>query len=115
MFLSREARDAAGCGGCKRSYLNTATVVIFTRDDGCSRPCLCAVSGRKRTAAVKEFAALSTVCRPRALGDFFQSSVDDHAVNRRLCDEQSRFPGSRIVVLATEQIKTPGHRADAIS
>src|ERR1051325_3525683 len=114
MLLSRKARDADGGCSCKSSYLNSAMVVIFAGDDSCSRPRLSAVAGRERAAAVEEFAAFSAVRRTPSLRNGLQHAVDDRAINRGLRDQQSRFARSRIVLLATQQVKGPRCRTDTI-
>src|ERR1051325_3551041 len=114
MLVSRESRDAYGAGNSIRSYLHGASMFVFVGDDGCDCPCLRAVTGRERAAAVKKFTTLNTVEWSRALRDFLERAFHNHAIDQRFSTQQSRLSRSIIFPGSPDQIESPGDRAQAI-
>src|SRR4051812_24352020 len=89
MLVSRESRHADRTRDSIRCDLYRGTMFVFTRNHGGDRPCLCAVTGRKRSAAVEEFTTLVTRHRPRTLRDSFECSPCDYTVSQCFCTQQT--------------------------
>ena len=64
VLVSRESRHANRARDSIRSYLHGRTIFVFVGDDGRDRPCLRAVTGRKRASAIEELTSFDD--RPAA-------------------------------------------------
>src|ERR1700752_5418431 len=115
VLVSREARDAYSTGDSICRDLNRARIFVFVGDDRGDRPHLCAVTGGKRIAAVKELTTFDSGQWPRSLGNSFQRAAHDHAVDQCFGAQNARLSRSIIVALAAQQIESRRHSPEAVN
>src|SRR5215218_858079 len=115
VLVAGEARHANRTRNSISRDLHCGTMFVFTCDHGCDCPCLCAVTGRKRAATIKELTSFVTRQRPRALRDFFECRFGNHAVDQRFSTQQSRLSHSVVALLSADQIKARRNRPEAVN
>src|SRR5215217_604883 len=115
VLVTSESRHANRTRNPIRCDLHSRTIFVFVRDNRCHRPCLRAVSGRKRCATIEELTSFAAVHWSRALSDSFERRSRNHTVDQRFRTQQSRFARAIIVVLATNQIESPRNSAEAVN
>src|SRR5690348_15415964 len=115
MLVTGEPRDTHRSCKSVSSELHRGTILVFVRNDSRDRPRLRAVPRRKRAAAVEELATLSTIQRPRALGNALQNTLDDDAVDHRFRTQQSRFERAIVGLRAAQQIEPARRRGQTVN
>src|SRR5690242_7885843 len=115
MLVPRKPRDAHRARNSIRRDLHRGSILVLVRDDSRDGPRLCAVSRRKRAAAIKKFTALAAIQRTRALRDALQNTLDNDAVDYRFRTQQSRFSRPIILLRPADYIKHTRHRGQTVN
>src|SRR6185369_9193979 len=115
MLVSRESRHANRTRNSIRGDLHGGSIFVFVSDDSCDRPCLRAVTGRKRAAAIEELTSFMTVQWSSALRDALECSFHNNTVDHCFSTKHTCFSRSIIVLLTTDQIESPRNCAETVN